>query len=220
MTQSAEFLQSIRDDDREQFARLLVADPKLGAAKDANGTSALLLTVYHGRREMSARLLELKVPVDFFEACAAGLSNDVGRLLREQPGNLRQRSHDGWTGLHLAVFFGHRELAALLLDQGADALAVSENEEGALPIRSAAAGDHAGVVRLLIERGCPADARSGAGDYTALHVAAGAGNLELVRLLLEAGADAQLTNGDGENAYDLARKGSHAAVLELLNRSR
>jgi uncharacterized protein len=220
MTQASEFLQAIRDNDRERFARLLVADPKLSVARDANGTSALLLSVYCGHREMSARLLELKVPMDFFEACAVGLSNDVRRLLREQPNRLRQRSHDGWTGLHLAAFFGHRELATLLLDQGADALAVSENEEGALPIRSAAAGGHADVVRLLIERGCPADARNGAGDFTALHVAAVAGNVELVRLLLEAGADAKLTNGDGESACDLARKGSHAAVLELLHRSR
>jgi oxysterol-binding protein-related protein 1/2 len=40
--------------------------------------------------------------------------------LRLNPASARQWAHDGWTPLHLASYFGHRETVEILLDAGAD----------------------------------------------------------------------------------------------------
>ncbi len=137
----------------------------------------------------------------------------MARLLKENPGLVDGRSHDGWTPLHLAAFFGRLELVKILLDAGAPMLTISNNNESNLPINAAAAGRRNDVVRLLVERGCPPDARASDQGYTALHLAANNGNVELVEFLLQSGADRNLKTSAGETAHDLALKQGHKIPL-------
>jgi ankyrin repeat protein len=216
MNTTADVMKAIQADDIQTLKTIVGTQPELASAKDSNGNSPLLMSSYFGRSAMIAVILSQGVKPDLFEACAAGLVDEVRRLLRENPGRVSERSHDGWTPLHLAAFFGHVEIATILLDSGAAMLTVSNNNEANLPINAAAAGARNAVVKLLVERGCPPDARSSDQGYTALHLAANNANIELIQFLLLSGADRTLKTGAGETPLDLAVKKGHKSAAESL----
>jgi ankyrin repeat protein len=206
---TADVMKAIQSDDIESLKKLFTSQPELAAERDENGNSPLLISAYYSRNAMIRVILDKGVRPNVFEACAAGLAGDVARLVKENPKLVNERSHDGWTPLHLTAFFGRLELVKILLDAGAPMLAISKNNESNLPINAAAAGRRNDVVRLLIERGCPPDARASDQGYTALHLAANSGNVELVEFLLRSGADRSLRTGAGQTAQDLAVKQGH-----------
>jgi ankyrin repeat protein len=219
MKTASDVLKSIQSDDVQSLKKLLEAQPELAGAKDDNGNSPLLNSAYYGRSVMIRVILDQGVQPNLFEAAAAGLLDDVERLLEENPKLVTERSHDGWTPLHLAAFFGHLDLVRMLLDAGAPMLAISNNNEANLPINAAAAGRRIAVVRLLVERGCPPDARASDQSYTALHLAANSGNEELIEFLLQSGADTNLKTGAGDTPHDLAARQGHSAAAELLRQN-
>ena len=206
---STAVMKAIQSDDIASLKQLFTSQPELAAERDENGNSPLLISAYYGRNAMVRVILDQGVRPNVFEACAAGLAGDVARLLKENPKLVNERSHDGWTPLHLAAFFGRLELVKILLDAGAPMMAISNNNEANLPINAAAAGRRNDVVRLLVERGCPPDARASDQGYTALHLAANNGDVELIEFLLRSGADRTLRTGAGETAHDLAARQGH-----------
>ena len=206
---STDVMKAIQSDDIASLKQLFTSQPELAAERDENGNSPLLISAYYGRNAMVRVILDQGVRPNVFEACAAGLAGDVARLLKENPKLVNERSHDGWTPLHLASFFGRLELVKILLDAGAPMMAISNNNEANLPINAAAAGRRNDVVRLLVERGCPPDARASDQGYTALHLAANNGDVELIEFLLRSGADRTLRTGAGETAHDLAARQGH-----------
>jgi len=220
MSRIDELLGAIRRGDTKACGDLLAASLDLANARDENGDSPLLIATYTGRQDAVRLLLERGARPSLFEACALGLVADIRRHLRENPGAAGERAHDGWSPLHLAAYFGHREAAEALLDAGADVLAVSRNSEGNLAINAAAAGPRAdrrpGIVSLLIARGCPVDGRGSPRGHTPLHEAADNGDVALVRLLLDSGADESLRTGDGQTARDIAREHGRLEVAHLL----
>jgi len=219
-TGTADLLAAIRADDLGEVERLLGQHPELASTRDERGDSPLLIAIYWHRPAIVRLLLDRAVRPSFFEACALGLDDEVHRHLGENAGLARERAHDGWTPLHLAAFFGHPTTAGLLLDAGADLLAISNNGEANLPINAAAAGRrvdrHVEIVRLLVDRGCPVDGRGSDGGHTALHEAAYNGDVALVRFLLDRGADPSLQTGGGQTAVDLARHQRRHEVVHLL----
>ncbi len=144
------------------------------------------------------------------DAAAAGDADTVGRLLAEEPSLAQQYTEEGWTALHLA---GTPEIAAMLLDAGADVNARNQHKvfgPGNSPLSAAVYQDRRDVVRLLIERGADVNQGDNAG-WTPLHLAVANGRLQTARMLLEAGAS---TNVRTEEVLGLrwARK----TPLELL----
>lgn len=131
-------IRAIKAGELPALERLLEQHPHLVDAKDENGSSALLISIYHEKPAMTALLLRAGAAVNAFEASAAGLLEELERALRDDPALVRQRSHDGWTLLHLAAFFGHRQLVVRLLDEGSDPLAVAQNQEANLAMWRAA----------------------------------------------------------------------------------
>jgi len=206
--------------DAKAVGDLLAANPDLANAWDEKGNSPLLMATYSGKQDIVGLLLERGARASLFEACALGLVADVRRHLRENPGAVGQWAHDGWPPLHLAAYFGQRETAEVLLDAGADVLAVARNAEANLAINAAAAGPRADrrpeIVRLLITRGCPVDGRGSPAGHTPLHEAAFNGDLALVRLLLDRGADRSVRTAEGETALDIAVKHARQEVARLL----
>jgi len=191
MSGVTELLGVIRRGDTKAVEDLLAAHPDLANARDEKGNSPVLMATYAGKQGMVRLLLDRGARPNFFEACALGLDADVRRQLRDDPGAVRQWAHDGWTPLHLAAYFGHRETAEALLETGADVLAVSRNGEGDMPMIAAAAGPRADrrpdIIRLLIARGCPVDGRGSPSGHTPLHEAAFNGDVALVRFSWTAG---------------------------------
>ena len=152
-------------------------------------------------------------------AAQAGDTARLQRLLAQDAGPINAIGPGGWTPLHLAVYFGHREAAALLLDHGADVHAWSENESHNQPLHAATAGSPKdgipAIAALLLAHGADVNARQH-GGWTPLHAAADDGPLDLITLLLDAGAGVTVANDYGETALSLARKHGREDAAALL----
>lgn len=213
---SKEFFDAIRAGDLDKVSGMLAAEAVLLTAKDENGHSAFAAAKYSGRHEIAALLLEKGAELDIFTACMAGAEQRVVELVGRERDLARGYSHDGWTPLHLACFFGHPALVEALLVYGADVQARSRNAMQNTPLHAAAAGRNRDAVRVLLEHGAEVNARQ-EGGWTALHAAALSGDVEMARQLIASGADVHARAGNGQNALDLALTKGHQAVVNLLD---
>jgi ankyrin repeat protein len=200
---------------------MLESKPALASARAESGESAVLLSVYYGKDEVLRLLLARDVPLNVFEAAAAGVRETVAAHVKEDSGLVRAFSHDGFTPLHLAAFFGRIPVVELLLTLGAAVNEVSRNPSALRPLHSAVAHRQPQVAleiaRALVAAGADVNATQH-GGWTPLHAAALHGNLPLVRLLLEAGAKADVKNDAGQTPAGLAKTKNHKEVIALLAR--
>lgn len=195
---------------------LLRGDPALARAKDENGFSALMIAAYAGASGIARALEDAGAPVSVFEAAALGRLDVVRDLVSITPGLLRTFSHDGWTLLHLAVFFGHTPLSGFLIGHGADLDAVSRNPMANTPLHSAVAGRRIAASKLLLEAGAAVNAQ--AQNLTPLHLAAHAGHGQLVELLLAFGADTKVRDAQGHTAAALATDQGHSVIADYIRK--
>lgn len=172
---SQELFDAIRNGDREGVQRNLGSDPELRE----DGITPVLWCMYTGHPE----LVGLFGPeLNFFEACATGNSPRAFGLLDQEPSLLRGHSADGHTGLGLAIYFKHPEIARELIQRGADVNQASKNAMGVAPIHAAAAAGDAEMVQLLLQSGADKDAKQASG-HTALDSAKMSGREDLIALL-------------------------------------
>jgi uncharacterized protein len=212
---SQQFFEAIRAGDREKVDALLNADAGLLVARDEKGLGAYIAAKYSGRNDIATMLLEKGVELDVFAACMAGAQERALGLIGQNRELATAYSHDGWTPLHLACFFGQPGIAAALIAQGADVRARSRNPMQNTPLHAAAAGRSKETVRALLEHGADVNARQ-EGGWTALHAASQNGDVEMVRLLIAGGADVQIRAENQQNALDLALTKGHQGVVEVL----
>ncbi|XP_029359730.1 B-cell lymphoma 3 protein homolog [Echeneis naucrates] len=162
------------------------ADP---AALDRNGQTALHLCCEYNQRDCLAALLSQPIP----------------------PTCLESRNYEGLSPLHLAVLRGHKDLARMLLEAGADINAM-DIKSGQSPLMHAVESNNADMVHFLIENGCDVNNQSYSGN-TALHGACGRGQVDTVRLLLKSGADSSLKNYHNDTPVMVAKNKKIADVL-------
>lgn len=177
--------------------------------------SELLQAVYRGDEQAVKRILAAGPELDLFEAAAVGDVDAVRNWVTHEHGAINAYSDDGYTALHLAAFFGHREVARLLLNNGADSEAISNNDMEARPLHSAAAAEDTSAAFLLIDHGAEVNSRQH-GGWTPLHAAAQNGDIELISALISAGAEVDAVDDQGLTPADLAREKGHDDVLVLL----
>jgi ankyrin repeat protein len=154
---------------------------------------------------------------DFYEACALGYRDRAAALLHADAKLADSFSADGFPALGLAVFFGHAELAEMLVEAGADVNLPSRNAFHVYPLHSAVASGNVALVELLLRYGAKADPEEFLGA-TPLHSAAAGGNRKMVQKLLAAGADRNRKTNDGKTAADLARQHGHAELAEEIEK--
>ena len=147
---------------------------------------------------------------------------------------------NGWTDLHYAAVLDGSDVAWRLLAAGAsrdarlhsdgspvsvfleDALTgavpslAAMSHEGQTPLHMAAAGDAAGVIQVLLDRGADVEASTLDVDARPLHYAAQYGALGAVRLLLDRGADVDARDAGGGTALHRAAEGAHVPVVRIL----
>ena len=194
---------------------LLEGHPTLCAQEDE--PSALMLALYHRQTAVAEAIAARRDYLTVFEAAALGSTAALERNLRDAPAAATAHAADGFTPLHLACFFGHADVARLLLTAGADCNAVATNGSLLRPLHSAATQGSAEICRILLNAGADPNALQQS-NFTALHAAALRGNIALAELLLERGADPHVKADDGRDAAMIAVDVGYGAFAARIER--
>ena len=218
MTTTDEIIEAAKGGDAPRIEQLLRDHPELAVARAQNGETPLMAALYRGHRGIVEALATATErggrELDIFSAAAIGRDEALRKAIAA--GGVNAFAYDGWTALHLAAFFGHRDAAAQLIEAGADLNAISTNALRNTPLHAATAGGHADVALLLIERGADVH-RADAGGHTPLHIAAENGSAPVVKALLGRGADPYAVDVEEKTPISRAAARNHAAVVDLLN---
>ena len=212
---TANFFDAIRAGNLAAVQTLLDADPSLASAKNDSGVSAVLMSIYTGRREIRDLLLARGAALELHDAAAAGNLERVKYFIEKNHALASSLSPDGFPVFALACFFGHFETARYLAEKGADIHAPAANGTGYNPLTAAVTAGHTEIVEWLLDQGLDPNYRYGPG-YSPLLAAAANGHLEIVKLLLAHGADPRATSNDGKSPLALATERNHSSVAEFL----
>jgi ankyrin repeat protein len=188
------------------LVRALIAYGANPEAADANGETPLGLALEHPAVERWLDWRDWARPNrplradDLPAGAAAGALATVQRLL-ELGFAVDTRDEQGASALLRACGAGHRDVAACLLDAGADATLAASS--GVTPLAAAVAARRDALVGLLLERKVAIDQRL-PNETTALMVAAAMGYPEIAEALLDAGADVNAVDVGGRSALHAA----------------
>jgi ankyrin repeat protein len=179
------------------------ADPE---AADTHGETPLGLALEHPALERWLDWRDWPLPqrplrgTDLPAAAAVGALAAVQRLL-ELGFAVDTRDEQGATALLRACGAGHRDVAACLLDAGADPSLPAHS--GVTALVAAVSARREALVALLLQREVAVDQRL-PNDATALMVAAALGYPDIAEQLLAAGADVKAVDSSGRNALHAA----------------
>ena len=220
-TRVIEILKAARSGDAAKVKQLLDQDPRLMAARDPLGNTALIMAVNSGQAEVAELLFASGVRPNIYEAAAIGDTERAAELLRKEPELLESYSPEGFTPLALAAHFGHIQTALFLIGEGANLNAVSRHALQITPLLSALFGRKTEMAKLLIDHGADVTAkRGGAGwpraGWTALHYCAGFGFAELVAPLIERGADVNALDDENRTPLQVASDTAQHETASLL----
>lgn len=126
-----------------------------------------------------------------------------------------ERDPDGLTPLMVASGYGEPQIVELLLDAGADVLAV-EPRMGATALHKAAQSGDAAAIALLLDRGAFIDQQSPILGNTPLIDAVLYKNEAAVRTLLDRGARTGTANHWRQTALELARSDGLQTIARLI----
>ncbi|GLV64452.1 hypothetical protein Bmyc01_31220 [Bacillus mycoides] len=149
------------------------------------------------------------------QAVISGEKEKIVEIISEDRSIVNSYSEDGWTPLHLAAYFGQKEIASFLLEHGANIHIRAKNENENTPLQAAIANKQIELVSFLIEKGSDVNAVQN-GGWTGLHEAALLGNEDIITLLLEHGANKTTKKNDGKTAFDIAVEKGHEHLLHHL----
>jgi len=146
-----------------------------------------------------------------------GKSAEIALLLIKHGANVNAKSKNGSTPLHLAAYYGFKNLAEVLIQNGAD-VKIKTDDLGMTPLHAASQRGHFEIAKLLLDKGAEINAKDKEGN-TALHRAAVMQqyfNRELPLLLIQSGIDINSKNNQGQTALDIARLVKNESMIELL----
>jgi uncharacterized protein len=179
---------AVSEGDQAAVELLLQRKPGLAYTLMEDGLPAILFSQYRNRKDIVQSLLASGMRLTLGEAAAVGDGERVRKIAKAWPAAVHEYTSDGFTPLQLACFFGHADIAAFLVAQGADVHAVAKNAMAIQPLHAAVAGQYAAIVRLLIGHGADVNARQQSG-FTPLRAARQNNDKEIETLLLDAGAE-------------------------------
>ena len=176
------------DGDEEIVKTLLAAGAKVNAKASDTGETALLNAVSTKRIELARILL------------AAGA-------------DLTIKNRFDFNALNVAVAANNQEMAALLLDHGAN---VETDTSTLTPLMFAASGGNVDMIRFLVKRGAKVNRGVKEGKQTALLSAIYGGHADAVQALVELKADVNAKTKDGDTPLKLAMKGDQDDIVKIL----
>ena len=150
---------------------------------------------------------------DIFTAIQSGDQTTLLALLKDHPDLVSSKDDHGDTPLHHAAFYGHKDMAYLLLDNKADVDA--RNNDGSTPLHEAATKGNTEVVDLLLANKADINAKDHKAS-TPLHDAVFGGHLATVVLLLKYKADITAQADNGEMPLHAAAEQGNKEMVALL----
>lgn len=153
------------------------------------------------------------MPDELYWNALFGRADTINAALSEDRSVARRRFRRGQSLLHQAARSGHRELAMMLIDHGADPN--QKDVWGDTPLHMAARSGHQSTARSLVELGARPNSRAN-DDRTPLHDAAMQGFSETVRFLLKKGAENSGVNSYGTTPLHACVLGGHLKAARIL----
>jgi len=194
---------------RREIAELLIANGAEVNAKDkdgrtpidfASGATVEFLRTHGGRSD--------SIHVSAINGDLAGV-----KALLDAGADVNARTEIGWTALHFAAQNSRREIAELLIANGADVNAVAMDDvfSGQTPLDAANKYNQGAVAVLLRKYGGKTCV-----ELEALIDAAKKGNIEDIKQHLAAGGDVNSRNKNGDTLLNYAAYLGHKEIVELL----
>ena len=152
----------------------------------------------------------------FLNACRNGQKNIVKLLLERGGIELNRRDAEGNTALHYVCRQGFRDLAALLLDRGADPSQANNRSE--TPLHTAARSGNREIIARLVEAGADPDASDREGCTPLMRLVENR-RTDAALWLIDRGVDTEATDQTGHRALDYATAYGLAEVVERLSRN-
>lgn len=151
----------------------------------------------------------------FLRAVKMGKVDEVKKVIAENKISLDTRNGSGDTALHICAKNNRHEIAALLLDAGANPRLARDEDDAGTPLDDAVNFGRIEMVELLTRHGAyrPGDTREG---RTLLHRACEKGKPGMVEAFIRAGADANEMTENGTTPLLIAlsyRQSEVAAAL-------
>ena len=199
----------------QELEQLLRAHPELARQSTSHGISPLLLSCYYNKMQAFRIILQFAQGITIHEAAAAGLTNYVEAILKQQADTIHETSSHGYSPLGIACQFSKEDVVRLLLLNKADPNIPTQNGYMIYPIITASQNNNTAILKLLLEANTEVNVQQSTGE-TALHYAAQAGNIESIILLLEAGANTQIANLSGKFPFNLAAEKGFKEIAEIL----
>jgi ankyrin repeat protein len=177
---------------------------------------------------------------DFFDAIRTGDRDRVSAMIAANKALLNAKDENGLGPFTAAKYSGRNEIAALLLENGAELdvfaaciagdeqrvvelaggdreLVKSYSQDGWTPLHLACFFNHPALAEALIRLGADVQARSrNPMQNTPLHAAAAGHSREAVRILLERGADVNAQQEGGWTALHAASQNGDVEMVRLL----
>lgn len=147
------------------------------------------------------------------EAAKAGDLEQVKKLLALENGQLNAKDSLGYTPLHWSLIRTHWQIAAYLLDEGADPTLTGS--DGATTLHCAANHDNAEIIVRLIARGVDPNVKNIWGN-TPLALTVQRGCAQTARALIAHGADIQAQTEEGWTPLHLAYRSGQPLLQKLL----
>lgn len=158
--------------------------------------------------------------MNLISACSRGKLADVEAIVNGGGGDgavfdiNECEASSGRTGLLEAAWNGNADIAAFLLERGADPNIADRS--GYTPLMRAAEGGHDSIAAALLAKGADVNRRGRVRGATALMLAAENGHADLISRLLDGGALINDTDQYEETALSLAQKAGREAAAALL----
>lgn len=223
-TRVIEIFKAARAGDAAKVKQLLEKDPRLIAARDPLGNTALILAVNSGHKGIAELLFAAGVLPDLYESASIGRTDRVAQFLDDDPSLLESHSPEGFTALTLAAHFGHTETLEFLISQGADVNAISRHAMNVTPLHAALFGRQIETAKVLVAAGADVTPKRGGtgwprAGWTALHYCAGYGFVELAEVLIKRGADIDALDDEAKTSFRVALESDQTGVADLLRNS-
>lgn len=154
-------------------------------------------------------------PTPLHQAVESGNLQLVKQLLQENSNlNIEAKSTNGNTPLHLAAYFGHTEVARILVKAG-NAKLEAKNFFGETPLHLAASFGSTETLVALVQMGAKKEEKDESGG-TPMHSAARVGDCEAVRMMVYLGFNQKAKNNKGKTPLQVAESKGNNEVAETL----